>query len=176
MIFQKQYEKILDYLGAPYNWGDNLSGDNLKWRQLTFNARLLKPPEVHMWMVLGKLRCGCHGCGQKLRINRQHFSSYSSVLVSSKLTGFLFKTFFQGQWGYLLYSMIKNQGKCFLINLLPYCTLSAEQDPLALHSWFFIFIPHFRCALSLALTRPQLSDWHSQTLCFRRYWEILASA
>ena len=68
-------------------------------------------------------------------------SSYSSILACSILTGFLFKTFFQGQWKYLLFSTIKHQGKCSLMKLLPYCTLSWAQDPSAFHSWFFILSP-----------------------------------
>lgn len=62
-------------------------------------------------------------------------------LACSILTGLLFKTFFQGQWEYFLFSIIKHQGKCSLMNLLPHRTLSSAQDPSAFHSWFFTLSP-----------------------------------
>lgn len=139
MIFQKQCKHILDYLGTPLHWVFP-SGDNQKWQQLPFNTGLLEP-EVHVWREQRELRYGRHWCGQKPRTEWQLSSSYSSILACSLLTGFLFKTFFQGQWKYLLFSTIKHQGKCSLMKLLPYCTLSWAQDPSAFHSWFFILSP-----------------------------------
>lgn len=139
VIFQKQCKHIVDYLGTPLHWVFP-SGDNQKRQQLTFNTGLLEP-EVHVWMEQSELRYGRYCCGQKLRTEWPLLSSYSSLLACSILTGFLFKTFFQGLWEYFLFSIVKNQEKCSLMNLLPYCTLSSEQDPLAFHSWFFILSP-----------------------------------
>lgn len=81
--FQSNISALWIIWMTPYIWVLS-SEDNLTWWQLTFRALLLKL-EVHMCVVECELRCGGRCSGQKLRMEGQPFSSYSPILVCSKL-------------------------------------------------------------------------------------------
>lgn len=125
-------------LVSPYNLVLT-RGNNLKWQQLTLNAVLLKP-EVHVCVEMWEL---CWGSPWPKAKDQRTAFLLTLSRVCSKLIQFFLKILFQGQWESLLYSIIKNQRKCSWINLPPYFILNSEQDPVALHSWFFI-LSHFR--------------------------------